>query len=331
MTRRETNILKGIGILTVILSHTSIMCKEAFGSLPLLRNETACMALCEAGMSLFLFISGYGLHKSYTGKGLKGYIRGKLINVLIPYMAIQALCMLISVIKNGFHGSILFNLTQLIGINSTNLYDPTMWYISYIIFWYGVFWLAYKIGSGSYLSLAIIGLVSAAGFIYVPWYWGNNADYCIMTFFLGVLAGFIEDKRLKSDKGELKMNPYVRTVICAILALAGYTLMIGFHRINIISENAGAFMGMAAFILLVRIFRDKYDFPVLYFTGTVSYMVYLLEWKLIICSGIYDIWGLSILTYAASFVITFALACLLTRGYARLRSGFDFKTTLSHM
>ncbi len=322
MTRRETNILKGIGILTVILSHTSIMCKEAFGSLPLLRNETACMALCEAGMSLFLFISGYGLHKSYTDKGLKGYIKGKLVNVLIPYMAIQALSMLISAIRNGIHGSILFNLTQLIGINSTNLYDPTMWYISYIIFWYGDFWLAYKIGSGSYLSLVIIGLVSAAGFVFVPWYWGNNADYCIMTFFLGVLAGFIEDKRVKSDRGEIKMNPFVTAAICVILTISGYTLMIGFHRLNIFTENAGAFMGMATFVLFVRILRDKYDFPVLNFIGTISFMLYLLEWKLIICSGVYNIWGCNYLSYAVCFAATLIIAHLLTKGYKRLKAYF---------
>ncbi len=319
ITKRESNILKGIGILSVILSHTSIMCREAAITVPVLNNGTMCMAICEAGMSLFLFISGYGLHMSYKARGLDGYIRGKLINVLIPYMLIQVIGMAAAFFTTGLHGGLFLNLSQLAGINSTNTYDPTMWYISYIIFWYIVFWIAYRIGKGSYVSLIIIGIVSVAGFLYVPWYWGNNADYCVMTFFFGVLTGFAGQEMIGKKDAKLSIPSHVRLAAGVIFAVPGYTLMIRFHRMNIYTENLGALMGMGAFILLVVAFRDKYDFRILYFIGTISFWLYLLEWKLIVRSPLYNVAGLNAVTYVICLVITFAAAYVCYRLYDLLK------------
>lgn len=313
ITKNETNILKGIGILTVILSHTSLMCRGVAGSVPLLRNEKACMALCEAGMSLFLFVSGYGLNMSYKEKGLKNYFTNKIINVIIPYVIVQTISMGLYAFSNGFHGGFFFNLSQLLGINSTNIYDPTMWYISFIIFWYVVFWLSYKIGKGSRVSLIIIGVISLAGFFYIPWYWGNNADYCVMTFFAGILVCEVSETDLKIPT--IMENRILEVLVCAVLAIAGYTLMIRYHRFSVLTENIGAMMGMTAFVLLIRIFPKKYKFRILAFAGMISYWLYLFEMKLIIQNGIYNIWGCNYLTYAACFAGTVALSYICTRLY----------------
>ena len=313
ITKQETNILKGIGILSVILSHTSIMCREAAVTVPFFSNGTVCMAICEAGMSLFLFISGYGSHMSYKARGLENYIKNRFINVLVPYMIIQVISMAVAFFTTGLHGSLLFNLSQLVGINPTNLYDPTMWYISYALFWYVVFWIAYRIGKGSYVSQIMIGVVSIAGFLYVPWYWGNNADYCVLTFFAGVLTARLSDSFVKIPG--FAREKVSRIILCVLLAVAGYTLMIRFHRFSIWTENVGALMGMAAFILLIGLFRGRYGFHVLYFVGTISFWLYLLEWKLIIRTGIYNIWGCNYLTYILCFVCTVVLSYACARAY----------------
>ena len=322
-SKKECTVLKGIAILTVILSHTCGVCR-LFDGIPLLGNDLICSAICKAGMPLFLFISGYGLHASYIENGLKDYWKKKLISVLLPYFIIQAIAMIIHTARYGNDRSILYNISVLTGINADNSYDPTMWYISYILFWYLIFFISYIIGKGELISVLIIGLVSLAGFLYVPFYWGKNADYCIMTFFAGILTAWLgcAKKDTVSNSGTHNNNANFAGFLVILPAVAGYTILITFSRFSLISENLGSLMAMSAFIMLVKLIHRKYSFPVLSFIGDISFPLYLLEWKLIINNFIYDRFGIGFFTYVICFVLTVGLSVLLNRLFKKMTEFF---------
>ncbi len=319
LNKEECTILKGIAILTVILSHTSGVCR-LFDGVPLLGNDLVCSAFCKAGMPLFLFISGYGLHISYTEHGLKDYWHRKLLSVFLPFVIIQAITMIIYTARYGNDRGILYNVSVLLGINADNSYDPTMWYISYIFFLYFIFYMSYLIGHGSFISILSIGFISLAGFLYVPFYWGRNADYCIMTFFAGTLtARLATGKTDKADgTGTVRRNAAAGIVAALLLASTGYTLLTVFSRLNLISENLGSLMAMGAFIILVKQVHTRYSFPVLSYIGGISFPLYLLEWKLLIRSPLYDRFGINFLTYAICFMFTIMLSMLLKHIFGQL-------------
>ena len=117
LNKNECTVLKGIAILTVILSHICGVC-HLFDGIPVIGNEQICSALGEAGMPLFLFVSGYGLHISFQRHGMQGYWKKRFISVLIPYMAVQAVTMFIYFI---IHGTDSFSLISQPNIICSNL------------------------------------------------------------------------------------------------------------------------------------------------------------------------------------------------------------------
>lgn len=341
LSKNECTVLKGIAILTVILSHTCGVC-HLFDGIPVIGNEQICSALCEAGMPLFLFVSGYGLHISFQHHGMQGYWKKRFISVLIPYMAVQAVTMFIYFIIHGADHSLIYNVSVLLGVNASNSYDPTMWYISYAFFWYLIFYISYMAGHGGLISVFITGTVSFMGFLYVPFYWGNNADYCILTFFAGVLAAWFYSSHIRNteciaqdnietdDPASEHGSAHSRLLIlftplsALLLAAVGYTLMIKYHRLNIITENLGSLAAGAAFVILVKLLHKIYAFHILSFIGSISFPLYLLEWKLIITPGLYDILpdipALKYITYGVCFALTLVLSLLLNMAFRQLTS-----------
>lgn len=71
-------IIKGVAIILVILCH--------------LGGKTGSVVftpLGGIGVAIFLFLSGYGLEKSYEKKGLNNYWKKKISYVFLPYLAIE--------------------------------------------------------------------------------------------------------------------------------------------------------------------------------------------------------------------------------------------------
>ncbi len=322
LSKRETDVLKGIAILSVILSHTNFRCTGLLDPIPVLNIEGVPTAICEAGMSLFLFISGYGLQVSYGNKGLNGYWSSKIKKVLIPYIIVHVITVIIyffyhkNATMNAGVGRIK-NLMQLSGLDAMNQIDPSMWYISYILFWYFVFWFAHKIFGDSDRAILLVGIIALSGFVYVPWYWGANADYCIMTFFVGMLASGVEN-RFKCRLEKISTKKWC--FICIVMLIIGYLITLHYHRVSVITENIGALLSMFSFILIVKLAGRVYNFPLLFFFGTISYWLYLLEWKILFTNIIYDNLGINYASYAISFAVTVFASFLCHKAYSKAMS-----------
>lgn len=75
ISKEDTQLLKGLAILMVIVEHLGQVLHIA-----------ALNPLGPIGVCLFLFISGYGLSYSYEKNGRNGYLKKRVLKVYVPYL-----------------------------------------------------------------------------------------------------------------------------------------------------------------------------------------------------------------------------------------------------
>lgn len=143
-----TKQAKGLAIIMVIISHLSSIDPKwnifnSFGKI---------------GVAIFLFVSGYGLIKSYAKNGLEDFWHKRITTVMVPYFIVTALWIIVDYFlgkKDLFQNIIL----SLLGLNFNPSIDGTMWYIPYVMIWYLSFYLVFKFSRMKVISLFGIGLV----------------------------------------------------------------------------------------------------------------------------------------------------------------------------
>lgn len=251
-----TNCLRGIAILLVVLCYTA----DAFGTRIL-------TPLGGIGVAMFLFLSGYGLSESYKKYGLKCYWRKKLLRVFIPYFLLQSISALYLQ-----HFEIIPFILDITGIKSE------YWYISYLLQWYIIFYVLYKITSS--LSIILMAIISFLILLFSSEIQAEQA----FSFLFGVLAsryytpinGFIAKK-----KG----------IIVLFFFLIGTSFLL-IKQIPIIREYRGTYIYnlMQCFIKLplafVLIISLSYvtliiKSRILLFFSLISYELYLVHMKFI--------------------------------------------------
>lgn len=72
--REHTDVLRGLSMLLVISGHVGVGVIHSL------------VALGGIGVSIFLIISGYGLHQSFLKNGLNNFCSKRLLRVLLPYI-----------------------------------------------------------------------------------------------------------------------------------------------------------------------------------------------------------------------------------------------------
>lgn len=171
ISRDETNALKGIAILMVIVEHIG----QAF-------NIGMMNPLGPIGVCLFLFLSGYGLSRSYQDKGRNKYFQKKIIKVYIPYVVAVIIFLIWSVvicepksITTALQYFVLLKLPQ-----------GSYWYLILLFYWYVVFYfLTFAFKSDKKLVLLMV--LASVGIIWIKdfnrlYVW----QFC--SFPLGVIA-----------------------------------------------------------------------------------------------------------------------------------------------
>lgn len=183
LDRSKSGILRGVAILLVLLGHTGLVRMGGAG-----------------GVALFLLLSGYGLNSSCEQRGLGEFWQRRLRKVWLPYLFVGVLDVL--VLKPRGAGAVLCTLLGLdLGLHA----DATMWYISYIFFWYLAYWLLARLvagvaalrrrrillTAGLFLACALCLLLCRLGF----WHAGSLAKAYIACFPLGVLMSCCREYR----------------------------------------------------------------------------------------------------------------------------------------
>lgn len=127
MNKEDTNTLKAIAILFVLLGHTNFL--DSSGAW---------------GVHIFLFLSGYGLERSYQKNGLIDFWKKRLCRVFIPYEAVILVALPIEMLLNKKCG-ILNIMASVAGLDVGYNIDPSMWYISYCFLLYTEFYIWKKL------------------------------------------------------------------------------------------------------------------------------------------------------------------------------------------
>lgn len=194
--------LRGFAIIFLILGHFTDQCIE--GVLPF-QNAG------EWAVIIFLFISGIGLSKKYPTKELtKGFLEKRIRRLIFPVWMTAIFFYLLDylLLDNKYPAQKI--ILHFFGIISSGPPNGVDWFISYILFFYGVFYIVSLLNISSFSKSTIILFCSYFAVFclfklfpflnpklgqweYLPRYTNNWIGYSIV-FPLATLIGFHERK-----------------------------------------------------------------------------------------------------------------------------------------
>lgn len=263
ITKNETNLLKGIAILMVMIEHIG----QAF-------HIGIVNPLGPLGVFLFLFLSGYGLSCSYREKGKKNYFYRKLLKVYCPY-AFAVILFLIwnSMIHVQFSGSTVAKYLILLALP-----QGSFWYLILLFFWYIVFYLLTPVYKKTKLLIVLMLLASFA----ITWLEGFSRGYAwqFISFPLGVLVGKFPDevyKHFANVKAPLKNS--VLLIIAVLMVVLKKTVYVEMHELGFVDTflQIGITLTLGIWLILNRELFEKNRKikTLLIFIGCYSYQLYL--------------------------------------------------------
>lgn len=240
-----------------------------------------------AGVSIFFFLSGYGLSESENKKhlALDQFITRRFWKIYKPFLLVNAICVPVL----GYFGAVNVDGTgdfifKVLGLSA---YDPNMWFIKVLFLLYGSFYLASLITDRNYrfvliLLLTVIYLLVALFIDARPCTWLS-----LFAFPLGVGLSIYKERlawivncRFRTIAG--------LTVVCLLLFLV-------LKRIY----SADSVVGSGVFALAVHELISVYAVLLLIpmavgvtvrgsyqsMLGVLSYFIYLIHGKIILLSA----------------------------------------------
>jgi len=273
-----TRELKGAAIMFVILGHMSIDKHIYIAS-----NMVYAGAW---GVTLFLILSGFGITKSYLNNGINlSKLFGRIKSILIPYSVVTLAWILIDSLYLEKSYSAKTILLALLGIDVKRSIDASMWYISIILFWYIIFYFAFRLpikNSVKVLLLFCFSYVINKGYfntllIDLSYNWQLSA----FSFPIGVSLA-LYSRKIKNCFKEVNLD--ILLAIMAVFFFIIFNILIKHNSISIkyyiLSNTSLSFF----FIILIALLR-KYNITSTFieFIGSISYEMYLFEgvfmWK----------------------------------------------------
>ena len=326
-SREQTRSLKGVFALAVLLHHLCAYLSAEFRSLIVFQY------VGFISIGAFFFISGYGLICSADEKPhyLRGFFRGRILTVLLPYYVINVFYCLINCVGQNLHTALRYILRSLVGLH--------LWYVPVILLLYGVFYLSFRFLPKRYALPAVTAatvlyitvmycLYRFGGFGAYGFWWYNSA----IAFPLGMWYG-----RYRKSLHGLLQKKYPLWAILAVLGFALTFLWISpRHNDGTLPVLLMQILCVILFCLVLAILSQKIhiDNPCLRFLGNHSFEIYLwhalfialfrsgytvrlpfigLEWPLFLENG--DLYAAAILTATviASWAVHFLCGRILKK------------------
>lgn len=220
-------------------------------------------------VSVFLFISGYGLSKSFQAKGqayLDSFFKKRILKVFLPLIVALALYWIVVAIPGRSFWSELWTMV----LKGTPIL-PFSWFAPVIIYFYLAFYVVFRFVSPRWRNtglvlpaLLLMGLVILAGYDRCWW---------ICSFSLPTGAVFAtEDQRIfricEKSLGHYLSVILVPSILFIILYLSGNPYMWTLCYICI---------PLIVALLVARIPIDRLNGSVLAFLSMISYEIYLCQ------------------------------------------------------
>lgn len=269
--KENSNILRGIFAIIVVIHHLAIQTND--GALlfhPFIRFG-------YLAVSVFFFISGYGLIYQYRTKTnyLNGFIVKRIPKVLIPYILMTMLYIVSKVIlKKGI--SIKMILTML---RHGQLIINNSWYIVAIIIFYIFFYAAFRLSKEKYnqgnlmVFLLVTGYIGVCKFLGFESWWYNTS----YSFVIGIVW-CINEERIKNY---IKKTYYLSTVLIVALFIISFAIL--YHNSNIPSnwwvQTSLLVISSSLFVLLVinLAMKIKINCGIWTLLGNISFEIYMIH------------------------------------------------------
>lgn len=269
INKQSTEQSKGIAIILVVGGHLFV---TKFITSP---NSTFSYFGAQ-GVGIFLIISGYGLTTSFLRNGMDtGFLARRLRAVLLPYSLVTSLWFMIDYYQGKLY-SIKTIVLSLAGFDFHLTMDATMWYISFIMMWYLIYYLIFSLKLTNFIR---VGLLFGFAYLFryhsranftelVYWQWGLHA----FMFPLGALFALFHQPRFS----EKIVN--VGLVLFGILGLGIYIINVQNNDLGLGPYMVSNFCFSVAIISLM-IILERYSLysRLLRFIGSISYEIYLFE------------------------------------------------------
>lgn len=260
LSREDTNAIKGVAILCVILSHLRLLHRGGFS------------------VSLFLFLSGYGICYSVMKNGKSDYWMKRLSGVYLPYLIFTLFHIMLMLLSNSESLNASSVLISLLGLDFGQNIDNTMWYISFQFLFYFAFYFAVHVDKKAVRLLIMAAAMLFAlwgGHSTLIWHDGTMAWAYSFDFPLGVLAAKLEQGM--SEKIRFPRLTW-RLLACA---LSFYIVMTYGKEENAIRAITYSTSCAYLVIFIIKLVRCRLKLKILSFIGRYSFGMYLNEMVII--------------------------------------------------
>jgi peptidoglycan/LPS O-acetylase OafA/YrhL len=302
---QRTLPIRGLLAVSIILHHLASV--TWYRQIPIV-NEF--LSWGGVVVSVFFFLTGYGMMLSYIKKGrsyLDGFLLHRFKKVFLP-LIIATICFLI------IH-SLLFHKNAFLSIAS--LLDgkpplPTSWFVYTVLLFYCFFYLIAKIFDQKYLHI-IIGLWIACGiyaFALYSIHWAECWYKSIYAIGIGVTYAYYENSIKKWITEQPQRLVYITVLCFALLCLIRLT-----NEYFIFTNMAAwKFFVYALTPLLIVLFvysLGSSNNLLLAFLGRISYEIYLVQGAII--TWFYHVEVSWQIYFVLTILFTFLTAWLLNR------------------
>lgn len=297
--KRQTNIAKGIALCMLLWHHLFYNDTDhynLFTSLYIITNgnipvESFIADFGKICVSIFLFLSGYGLYKSWTSYKHKHSINGILKlgkqfvfvrNHLLKLMGEYWFIFIIFVPIGFFLGkfsyipswhTIVYYTVDFFGLANlfqTSTFNPTWWFISTIIVYYLIFPLLMKLND--YSPEILLAVATFLSMISLVSHFINL--FSTFSYFLPFVAGIYFANYNLLQKTHTYLNTYPQKIIVSLLFLISFLII----RLNIINQKYYLdILGTIPIVLLSYMLISKIKFldKILEKIGKVSGKIFM--------------------------------------------------------
>lgn len=297
ISREKSQITKVWLVLCVVVCHLGI----ALGQKIPMSGYLA--SIGTPAVSMFLFLSGYGLLKSFCQKGpvyLESFFEKRIIKIIVPFIIACLLSFIIDYKLGEFNYE-----KYLIGYIEGFPPMPNSWYVYELLFLYLVFYLSFKYIKNKKRVISILLAIIICFYVMIksvgwPGYWYSS----ILSFPMGMMFATKEKEIGGLLYNKEKLILFVLTIISIVL--------LSILCINDSPESTDTFIGFIsmlfipiaiAFLLIEISFKP---FNNILKIGSLSYEIYLVHGLIIEIASQLELNVVSFIALVLPFTLIFA-------------------------
>jgi membrane-bound acyltransferase YfiQ involved in biofilm formation len=243
-------------------------------------------------VSFFLLLSGFGLTTSLRHRppDFKTFFSRRVERVMVPYWIATGLVLILDRVILGESLPLSGLAMTMAGINvSVELrhLDYVRWFVTFILLWYVVFFLAVTALRSRLGVFLVLGL---CGFVLLPlnYYFFDFGWYQFFAFPAGYLLALYRDKLEKVFRERRRacilasLASLTWVLACKFVTGSEGTCVVGGTRIPdlvlvYLREVNGLVLGIATLILFGHLCEAGFESSALHFLGKYSYEIFLLH------------------------------------------------------